>query len=328
MRAIVFTHYGAPGTLQLKEVPAPVPKDNQVLIKIHATTVTAGDCEIRSFRISPLFWLPVRLYMGLLKPRVKVLGQEFAGEVITVGKDVEHIKKGDLVFSSTDMNFGAYAEYICLPGKHPIGRKPANASFEEAATIPVGGLNALHFLQKANIQAGEKILIKGAGGSIGTVAVQIAKSLGAEVTAVDSTKKLDMLRRIGADHVIDYTREDFTRNGEKYDVIFDIAGKSSFARSVRSLRPGGRYLLANVSLSGLIRGLFVSMTGNKKVISGLAPYTMENLETLRALIEKGVIKPVIDKRYPLEEIKQAHIYVEEGHKTGNVVITVAASYKP
>ncbi|KPK28493.1 MAG: NADPH:quinone oxidoreductase [Desulfobacterales bacterium SG8_35_2] len=339
MKAIVFTKYGPPDVLQLEEVEKPVPGDNEVLIKIHATTVTAGDCEMRRFDLPAWIWLPLRLYMGIRRPRIKILGQELAGEIESVGKNVTQFRKGDPVFCPTKMSLGAYAEYICMPGNYAIVKKPDNLSYEEAATIPTGGLNALHFLMKGNIKNGEKVLIYGAGGSIGTYAVQIAKSLGADVTSVDSTGKLDMLHSIGADHVIDYTKEDFTQNSNHYDVIFDVVGKSSFLGSIRSLRHNGRYLLANPNPSLLIRGLWVSTKNNlpgwatfhirseggqsgKKVITGLASYRTEHLNYLKELIEAGQLKPVIDRCYPLKQVAEAHTYVENGHKKANVVITV------
>ena len=260
--------------------------------------------------------------MGLRKPRKQILGQELAGEIEAVGKDVKQFRKGDQVFAATGFRFGAYAEYICLPEDGVLAIKPANMTCEEAAAVPVGGLEALHFLRKGNIQSGQKVLINGAGGSIGTFAVQLAKSFGAEVTGVDSTEKLDMLRSIGADHVIDYTQEDFTKSGETYDVIFDVVGKSSFSRSVRSLKQNGRYLLANAGLSQMVRGRWTSMRSSKKVILGAASEKTEDLIFLKELIEAGKIKSVIDRCYLLEQTAEAHIYVEEGHKKGNIVITV------
>jgi NADPH:quinone reductase-like Zn-dependent oxidoreductase len=327
MKAIVWTKYGPPNVLQFTEVEKPTPRDNEVLIRIVAATVTAGDCEVRSLKLPIWIQLPLRIYVGFRKPqRITILGQELAGEIEAVGKEVTRFKKGDQVFAATLFRFGAYAEYACLPETYPQ-LKPTNMTFEEAATIPTGGINGLHFLRTANIQSGQRILINGAGGSIGTYAVQIAKSFGAEVTCVDSAAKLDMLRSIGADHVIDYTQEDFTRSGETYDVIIDVVGKSSFSRSVRSLKPNGRYVLGNPSLSGMIRGRWTSTTTDKKVIFEQASYRAEDYAFLKELIEAGKIKPVIDRLYPLEQTAEAHRYVEKGHKKGNVVITVAHNHK-
>jgi len=326
MKAIVWTKYGPPDVLQLKEVEKPTPKDNEVLIRVYATTVTAGDCEIRRFKAPIWLWLPLRIYFGLRKPRKKILGQELAGKIESVGKDVKRFKEGDQVFGHTGIGFGAYAEYICLPEDGVMATKPANMTHEEAAAVPMG-LDALHFLRKGNIRSGQKVLINGAGGSIGTIAVQLAKSFEAEVTGVDSTSKLDMLRSIGADQVIDYTQEDFTKSGETYDVIFDVVGKSSFSGCIRSLKKKGFYLLANPGLSERVRGLWTSMTSSKKVITGLASYRTEDLIFLKELIEAGKIKSVIDRRYPLEQIAEAHRYVDKGHKKGNVVITVEQNNK-
>ena len=326
MKAIVWTKYGPPDGLLLKEVEKPVPKDNGILVKVYATTVTAGDCEMRSLKLPLLLQLPLRIYNGFRKPkRITILGQELAGEIEAVGKDVKLFKKGDQVFAATGFGFGAYAEYVCLPEKPEEGVvaiKPANMTYEEAAAVPVGGLNALHFLRKGNIQSGQKILINGAGGSIGTIAVQLAKYFGAEVTGVDSTGKLDMLHSIGADQVIDYTREDFTKSGETYDAIFDVVGKGSYSGCIRSLKKKGIYLLGNPALSRSVRGRWTSMTSSKKVIGGTASYKTEDLIFLRELIEAGKIKSVIDRRYPLEQTAEAHRYVETGRKKGNVVINV------
>ncbi|MGB3862082.1 MAG: NAD(P)-dependent alcohol dehydrogenase, partial [Candidatus Aminicenantaceae bacterium] len=292
----------------------------------------AGDCELRSLKFPLLLQLLMRIGFGFRGPRKKILGQELAGEIESVGKDVKLFKKGDQVFAATGFSMGTYAEYICLPEEPKemeglLAIKPTNMTYEEAAAVPTGGLNALHFLRKGNIQSGQKVLINGAGGSIGTFAVQLAKSFEAEVTAVDSTGKLDMLRSIGADQVIDYTQEDFTKSGETYDVIFDIVGKSSFSRSIRSLKKKGFYLLANLGLSSIVRGLWTSMTSSKKVIFGLASEKTEDLIFLKELIEAGKIKSVIDRRYPLEQIAEAHRYVEKGHKKGNVVITLEHNSK-
>ncbi len=322
MKAIVWTNYGSPDVLKLQEVEKPTPKDNELLVRIVATTVTMGDCEMRSLKFPLFLSLPMRLYAGLQRPtRIKILGQEFAGEIESLGKDVKRFKEGDQVFGPTSFGMGGYAEYICLPEAGALAIKPANITYEEAAAIPLGGLEAVHFLGNANMQKGQKVLIVGAGGSIGTIAVQLARYYGAEVTGVDSTEKLDMLSSIGTDHVIDYTREDFTRNGETYDVIYDVVGKSPFSRSIRSLHENGRYLLGNPGISQMVRGRWTSMTNSRKVISGAGSQKLADLLFLKGLIEEGKIKPVIDKRYPLEQIAEAHRYVEAGHKKGNVVIT-------
>lgn len=333
MKAIVWTKYGSPDGLQFKEVEKPTPKDNEVLIKIVAATVGAWDYEMRTLKFPLFLSLPMRLYVGLIKPtRIKILGQELAGEIEAVGKDVKNFKVGDSIFAATGFSMSAHAEYICLPATPDdmggaLAIKPSNMSYEEAATVPVGGLEALHFLRQANIQSGQKILINGSGGSIGTIAVQLAKHFGAEVTSVDSTNKLDMLRSIGADHVIDYTQEDFTKAGETYDVIFDVIGKSSFSGSIKSLKQNGRYLLANPKPLHMIRGLWVSARSSKKAIFGAASQEAKDLIFLRELIEAGKIKSVIDRRYPLEQVAEAHRYVETGQKTGSVIITVASEDK-
>ena len=322
MKAVVYTKYGPPEVLQLKQVEKPVPRDNEVLVKVYAATATAGDCEIRRFDMPVLFWLPIRLYMGLIKPRIQILGQELAGVVESVGKDVKEFSKGDQVFAPTDARFGAYAEYKCVPSTSALALKPANMTYEEAAAVPVGGLNALHFLRKGNIQRGQKVLIYGSTGSIGTFAVQLARYFGAEVTAVCSTTNIELVKSLGADEVIDYTKEDFSKNGENYDVIFETVGKSSFSRGIKSLKENGFYLLANPGLSQTVRGLWTSMTSSKKVIIALASYRTEDLVFLKELIEEEKIKSVIDRRYPLEQTAEAHRYVEKGHKKGNVVITL------
>jgi NADPH:quinone reductase-like Zn-dependent oxidoreductase len=327
MKAVIWTKYGSPSGLQLQDVEKPSPRDNELLIKIHATTVTTADTEFRRLKLPLLFSIPLRLYLGFRKPtRIRILGTEFAGEVIFAGKDVTRYKAGDQIFGYTGLGMGTYAEYMCLTEIHSamasvFADKPVNVSYEEAAAIAFGGLEALHALRQANIQPGQKVLIVGAGGSIGTCGVQLAKHYGAEVTGVDKPGKLDMLRSIGADHVVDYTREDFTKRGQSYDVIFDTIGKSPFTRSIRSLNENGTYLNANPGFSGMLRGRRILSKGNKQVIPWTGGYTINNLLAVKELVEEGAIKPVIDRRYPLEQIVEAHRYVESGEKKGNVVIT-------
>lgn len=326
MKAIVWTRYGPPEVLQLKEVETPVPKEDEVRVRIRATTVTAGDAEVRSLNMPLWLRLPMRAYAGLARPvRLTILGQEFAGEIESVGDQVTRFKVGEPVFGAPGFGLGCYAEYICMPevGEESVlAIKPANMSYEKAAAVPFGAMEALHFLRKAEIQAGEHVLINGAGGSIGTFGVQIAKHYGAQVTAVDSTGKLDMLSSIGADQVIDYTREDFTSKGSAYDVVFDVIGKSPYAGSMRALKPKGRYVLANPRPGHLLRGLFSSMGGDKQVIAGSAVRSTEDLLTLKELIEAGELQTVIDRTFPLEEMAEAHRYVETGGKLGNLIITV------
>jgi len=327
MKAVVWTAYGSPDVLQLHNVEKPIPKDNEVLIRIDATTVPSGDCEMRSLSGAHWYTFLVRAHVGLLKPqRITILGMELAGEIESIGKDVTRFKAGDLVFAQTAfVRIGTYAEYIALPEQPESGAmtiKPANMTDEEATTVPVGGLEALHFLRQANIRSGQKVLINGAGGTIGTFAVQLARYFGAEVTAVDSTDKMDMLRSIGANHVIDYTQQDFTTSGGSYDLILDIISKSSFSGSLRSLKPGGRYLIANPSLLQRLRGRLTSISNGRTVIFGTTSPKTEDLVFLKELIEDGKLKTVIDRRYSLEQIVEAHRYVETGHKKGHVVIMV------
>jgi NADPH:quinone reductase-like Zn-dependent oxidoreductase len=326
MKAIVYLKYGSPDVLQLKELEKPVPKENEVLIKIHATTVTSGDCRLR--RADPF---AIRFFNGLTGPKkITVLGNELAGEIEAVGKDVKLFKTGDRVFGQTGLHLGAHAAYICLPEDGTLVLMPANITYEEAASIPFGGGTSLHFLRKGNIgtspdsPAGrQKVLIYGASGSLGTASVQLASYFGAEVTGVCSSVNAELVKSLGADKVIDYTREDFTQRGEHYDIIFDTLGKSPFSGCVSSLTPKGVYLRAvHMTISPLVRGLWTSMTSSKKVIGGIAAERKENLEFLKGLIESGKLKPVIDRRYPFEQIAEAHRYVDKGHKRGNVVITV------
>jgi len=333
MKAIVWTKYGPPDGLQLQDVEKPTPKENEVLIKVHASTVTAGDCEMRRLDFPLYLSLPMRIFAGFRRPeRITIIGMEFAGEIEAVGKDVKRYREGDQVFGSTGFGSGTYAEYICLPEEPgdmdgPFTIKPANMSYAEAAAVSIGGLESLHFLRQANIQTGQKVLINGAGGSIGTFGVQLTKHYGAEVTAVDSTGKLDMLRSIGADHVIDYTQEDFTKKGQTYDVIFDVVGKSPFSGSMKSLTQNGYYLVANPRLLKIIRGRWAASRSSKKVIIETSKPNTEDLIYLKELIEAGKLKTVIDRTYPLEQIAEAHRYVETGAKKGNVIIAVGQNDK-
>jgi NADPH:quinone reductase-like Zn-dependent oxidoreductase len=323
MKAIIYTKYGSPEVLQLKEIEKPKPKDDEALIKVHAAEVTKADCEMRSFNFPvKWFWLPLRIAFGITKPKRQVLGGYFAGEVESAGKNVSKFKKGDKIFGSTKLRLGAYGEYICLPVSYTLVPKPNNMSFEEAAAVPLGGLNALHFMRKANIQKGEKVLINGAGGSIGTFAVQIAKAMEAEVTAVDSTIKKEMLLRIGADHFFDYSKEDFSKSDQTYDVIFNMVAKSSYSECVKTLNSNGRYIMGNPRLSDMLRSVLTSMFTDKTAIFVFAGETEEELLALKQMIEEGKIKSIVDKIYPLEQAAKAHRRVETEQRLGTIVISM------
>jgi NADPH:quinone reductase-like Zn-dependent oxidoreductase len=319
MKAVVYTEYGPPDVYQLKEVEKPTPRDNEVLIKIHATTASTGDRNVR--KAEPFV---SRLMNGFLRPKYAIPGIELAGQIEAVGRDVTLFSVGDQVFGMSTATLGAYAEYKCLPEVGPVVAKPAGMTYEEAAAIPHGGLAALSFLRdKGKLQSGQTVLINGASGCVGTFAVQLAKHFGAEVTGVCSTTNVALVRSLGADRVIDYTKEDFTRSGQTYDIIFDAVGKSSFARCRDSLAPGGVYLYTGFGLTPLFQMLWTSITGGRKVIMGNSSERTEDLIFLRELVEAGDVTPVIDRCYPLEQIVEAHRYLDTGHKKGAVVITVA-----
>lgn len=318
MKAIVYTKYGSPDVLELKDVKKPIPKDNEVLIRIYATSVTAADCLMRRGET-----FISRVFLGFRKPRLRILGTELAGEIEETGKDVKRFKKGDRVYGFTGFGLGAYAEYNCMPENGSLVIKPSNMNYGEAAAVVDGASTALFFLkEKANIRNGQKVLIVGASGSIGTFAVQIAKYFGAEVTGVCSTANLDLVKSLGADRVIDYTKDDFTKNSETYDIIFDTAGKSSFSHSKESLNEKGQYLSTNVGLKYLFLSLWTSLVGGKKIISAMSIEKTEALIFIKKLIEAEEIKLMVDRIYPLEKIANAHSYVEKGHKKGNVIIKV------
>ena len=323
MKAVIYTKYGPADVLQLVDVEKPTPRDNEVLIQVCATSVTAADTMMRR---GDTFLS--RIVLGLTKPRKRfeILGTELVGIIESAGKDVTRFKKGDQVYGFRGFGTGVYAEYKCMPEKGSLAIKPVNTTYEEAAALVDGPTTALFFLKdRANIQRGDTVLVIGASGSIGTSAVQLAKYFKAEVTGVCSTANLELVKSLGADKVIDYTREDFTRNGETYNLIFDTAGKSSFSRCKGSLKENGRYLLTTGNmLTNYLQALWTSIAGNKRVIVGMSIEKTKSLIFIKELVEAGIIKPVIDKRYPLEQIAEAHEYVETGHKKGNVVITVNA----
>ena len=330
MKAIELISYGSPEVLQLKEVLKPTPKDNEILIRVYATSVNYGDLLARNFKeITPgkfnmplPLWFFSKIYFGFSKPRIKRLGSEFSGEIESVGSTVNSFKLGDKVFGYLGPSMGAYADYLCIPENGVFTKMPINMTYEEAAVVPYGAIMALNLLRKVNIQPGQKILINGASGGIGSAAVQIAKYLGAEVTGVCGTPRLNFVKYLGADKVIDYTTQDFTQYEETYDLIFDVLGKSSFSRCKKSLTNNGRYLLSSFKMKQLFQMIWTGIVGGKKVICSIAPGSIEDLISVKELIEAGKIKTMIDKRFSLEHIAKAHRFVEQGLKKGNVVITL------
>ena len=322
MKAIVYNKYGPAEVLHVKEIEKPIPKDNEVLIRIHSTEVTKADCEMRSFNFAvKWFWFPLRLIWGVFKPKKKVLGGYFSGEIDDIGKSVTKFVVGDKIFGSTQMRFGAYGEYLCLPDNYTIVKKPDNMSYEEAAAVPLGGLNALHFMRKANIKKGETVLINGAGGSIGTFAVQIAKDMGAIVTAVDSSIKETMLRHIGADDFIDYTQKNVAKLNNNYDVIFNMVASSRFSEFINILNLNGRYIIGNPKLVDMLRSVVTSKFTGKKAIFSFAGEKEEELIALRTMIETGKIRSVVDKVYSINQIVEAHQRVEAEDRIGITVLS-------
>lgn len=331
MKAVVYTEYGSPDVLHMAELEEPTPKDHEIQIKVRATSVNFGDLMARnmkavtpgSFTMPAPLWLPTRLVFGWNKPKNPILGAVFAGDVESVGKDVTRFKVGDPVFGYLGATMGAYAEYVCMAEDGNVAIKPHNMSYEEASTIPYGAIMAVPLLKKANIQPGQKVLINGASGAIGSMAVQLAKHYGAEVTGVCGTPRMEFVKSLGADKVIDYTQEDFTKNGETYDVIFDVLGKSSFSACHHSLTSNGIYLLVSFKTGQVLQMLWTSLFSSKKVICALSPEKTDDIVLVKDLIEAGEVTTVVDRCYPLEQAADAHRYSEAGHRKGHVVITVA-----
>lgn len=329
MKAVTYTRYGRPDVLHLADVPTPVPGDQDVLIRVRAAETTKSDCELRSFRYSVTwFWLPLRIAVGIRKPRRRILGIHLAGEVVSVGGRVTGFAPGDQVYGCTNLRLGAYGEYVVLPERATIGPKPRNMTFAEAAAVPLGGLNALHFMRRARIKPGEQVLINGAGGSIGAHAIQIAHSMGAQVTAVDHRIKEDLVRRLGASDFIDYTTDDVTTMGRRFDVIFDMVAGSPYRRLIGMLRPGGRYLHGNPRLSVLVRSVLTTRFTDKTVTVAFAPETKQALATLTEMIETGKIQSIVDRVYPMAQVAAAHHRVETEQRLGAVVITIGEQDGP
>ncbi len=322
MKAIVYQRYGPPEVLQIRQVPDPIPGPKQILVQVKAVEATKADCELRSFNFPvKWFWLPLRLFWGIAKPRKGVLGGYFSG-VVLQSPEKSDFSPGDEVFGSTGMGMGAYGAKVCIPVENNLVVKPQNMSFEEAAAVPLGGLNALHFLKKAKVQPGERVLVNGAGGSIGLFAVQIAKALGAEVTAVDAAHKEDMVLSIGADHFINYQQQDFTKLNQKYQVIFDMVAQSSYKGCVSRLEENGRYLIGNPRLGDMLKAGITSKFTDKEVFFAFAAEKKEELEELKSLIEAGKIKSVIHKVLPMENVVNAHQLIESEQRVGSVVLNI------
>ena len=323
LKAVTYESYGPPSVLTIGEVEKPVPKDTEVLIKVRAAEATKTDCEFRSFKFSvKWFWLPLRILSGIRRPRKQILGGYFSGQVASIGKDVTEFSAGDRVFGTAQLNFGGYGEYVALPESYPIVAMPGNMNFVEAAAVPLGGFNALHFMQIADIQAGESVLINGAGGSIGAHAIQIAKAMGAEVTAVDSGIKEGVIRGFGADEFIDYTKENFGDRDESYDVIFDMVPSSSYSRCIKRLKPNGRYLSGNPRLSVMLRSIFTNRFTDRTSSVKPAPESKDALLTLKDMIEKGEIGSIVDRVLPMSEAAQAHTLVETEQRRGAIVLAI------
>ena len=326
MKAIIYRQYGAAEVLQLADRPTPSPLANEVLIRVHAAEATKSDCELRSFHFPvQWFWLPLRLALGIRKPKRQILGGYFAGQITQVGAAVQNLAPGERVFGSSQLRFGAYGEYLCLPSDYTLATIPDGLSYAEAAAVPLGGLNALHFMDRAGIQAGEHVLINGAGGSIGTYAVQIAKQRGAQVTAVDSGTKAGLLRGLGADRVIDYRQTDFRQSPASYDVILDMVASSPYGRTMRALRPKGRYLMANPTLLKMLQSVVTSIFSSQRALFAFAGETRAELHCLQQMLSTGELKAVVDRVYPMSEAVDAHRRVESEQRLGSVVIQIGTA---
>lgn len=322
MKAIVYERYGPPEVLEQRDLATPTPEDNEIRIRVRATTVTAGDHRVRSLSFPPGFGLIGRLMLGVTRPRQRILGTELAGEVESVGKSVTRFSVGDEVYAYPGAKMGCYAQYRCMPEDGAVAPKPANLTFEEAAALSFGATTALDFFRRANLQSGERVLVNGASGSVGTAAVQLARHFGAEVTGVCSSANVELVKALGAARVIDYTKEDFTKSGATYDVIVDTAGTAPVARSKASLTDRGRLLLVLAGLPDMLTAPLSSLIGRHRVVAGPAAERPEDVRLIGLLASEGKFTPVIDRSYPFERIVDAHRYVDQGHKRGNVVITL------